>query len=356
MDGGAQNLVVAPGRDAPLRQFLRPFAEFLARDGVTDLAINRPAELWLESETGWERFDAPFANLRFIQDLVQLIATFAGQVCNEAHPLLSGTLPDGERVQLVVPPAVEPGLVSITIRKPSYVTKTPEQYDGGGLLDEVIEPVSELTPVETELVDLRERKEYWGFFRRAVEEKMNIVISGATGSGKTTFGKTIIEFIPPHERMITIEDAREILLPKHPNAVNLLYSSTNSGASKVDAKELLQSCLRMKPSRILLAEIRSKVAYDYIVNVSSGHPGSITTVHAGNCAEAIEMLMMRMKESAEGQALTRPEIIGLLRAKVDVVIQLTVFERFDATTGKVKKVRRITEIYYQPKSKRDVLR
>ena len=115
----------------------------------------------------------------------------------------------------------------------------------------------------------------------------------------------MVNFIPEDERLLTIEDVREMFLPNHPNRVHLLYSEGGQGTAEITGKTLLQACLRMKPDRVLLAELRSKVAYDYIVNISSGHPGSITTVHAGSAAGAFEMLMLRVKESDEGQSLER---------------------------------------------------
>ncbi len=135
------------------------------------------------------------------------------------------------------------------------------------------------------------------------------------------------------ERIITIEDTREIFLPRHLNQVNLLYSKDAQGLARVTAKQLLQSCLRMKPDRILLAEIRGEEAYEYLVNVGSGHPGSITTVHAGSYREAFEMLMLRVKESPEGRSLDRQDILYLLRCNVDVIVQLHVIDRERLVTG-----------------------
>jgi type IV secretion system protein VirB11 len=131
----------------------------------------------------------------------------------------------------------------------------------------------------------------------------------------------------------------------------MLYSEGGQGTAEITGKTLLQSCLRMKPDRVLLAELRSKVAYDYIVNISSGHPGSITTVHAGSAAGAFEMLMLRVKESDEGQTLDRDVIHGLLKSEVDVVIQVHQLKR-PGSDGAMRKVRRVTEIYYDPAGKR----
>lgn len=347
---------LAATRDAPLREYLKHLSSYLERPDVTEIVINRPSEVFVESEYGWERDTrAESITLEFLRNLTQLTATFNSQTCNEESPLLSGALPNGERIQIAIPPAVEQGVISITIRKPSIVTKTRAEYERDGLTDEVLAEDEDLSRVDRVLLDLKARRRFWDFFELAVRERKNLVISGATGSGKTTFGKTIVNFIPGHERLITIEDTREIFLSNHSNRVHLLYSAGGTGTSRIEAKELLQSCLRMKPDRILLAEIRSKVAYDYIVNVSSGHPGSITTVHAGSCSEAFEMLMLRMKESPEGRELAREDIVALLRAKIDVVIQMEVRESLEESSGRMKKKRVISEVYFDPGARRKTL-
>ena len=116
-------------------------------------------------------------------------------------------------------------------------------------------------------------------------------MSGATGSGKTTFAKALIRHIPASERLITIEDARELTVP-HRNAVHLLYAKDGQGLAQVGARELLESALRMRPDRILLQELRDASAFFYLRNVNTGHPGSITTVHADSAALAFEQLTL----------------------------------------------------------------
>ena len=343
-----------PGRDTALREALAVLEPFLRDAGVTEVCVNRPGEVFTETAFGWGRHEVPAISSHWCRKLAQLTATFSAQRINDQNPIVSATLPDGERIQVVVPPAVEHGTVSVTIRKPSFTTRTPEEFERDGLTEEVVDELSDLSPDEDRLLALKHDRRFWDFFELAVTSKQNIVIAGATGSGKTTFAKTIVGFIPEHERIVTIEDVREIFLPRHANRVHLLYAEGGTGVADVSAKTLLQSCLRMKPDRILLAEIRSKAAYDYIVNVSSGHPGSITTVHASSCTEAFEMLMLRVKESDEGRELAREDIMSLLKAKIDVVIQFRVFERADAE-GRMRKVRRITEVYFDPAYKRQQL-
>ena len=188
---------------------------------------------------------------------------------------------------------------------------------------------------------LLEAQEYESFMRLAVLARKNILVSGPTGSGKTTWTKALIREIPREERLITIEDAQELVLD-HPNHVRLFYSKDDQGLSRVTPKQLLESCLRMKPDRILLAEIRSEEAFDYLRNVNSGHPGSITSVHAASAELAFEQLVLLVKQSRAGQELPRADIKELLYLLVDVVIQF----------GVERHQRFIKEIWYEPHRKR----
>ena len=178
--------------------------------------------------------------------------------------------------------------------------------------------------------------------RRAVLSRKNILVSGPTGSGKTTWTKALIREIPQDERLIAIEDARELVLDTHPNHVRLFYSKDDQGLARVTPKQLLESCLRMRPDRILLAELRSEEAFDYLRNVNSGHPGSITSVHAGSCELAFEQLVLLIKQSAGGRSLARADIKSLLYLLIDVVIQF----------GVERHQRFIKEIYFDPERRR----
>src|ERR1700685_1042673 len=177
--------------------------------------------------------------------------------------------------------------------------------------------------------------------RLAVRSRKNIVVSGPTGSGKTTWTKALIREIPASERLITIEDAKELVLDRHPNHVRLFYSKDDQGLARVSPKQLLECSLRRKPARILLAELRSEEAFDYLRNVNSGHPGSITSVHATSAELAFEQLVLLVKQNQSGRELARSDIRSLLYLLVDVVIQFGVerHERF------------IKEIWYEPAHK-----
>jgi type IV secretion system protein VirB11 len=211
-----------------------------------------------------------------------------------------------------------------------------------GLFDRCVPASDALDETEVELLSLLETRSYEDFLRHAVWSRKNIIVSGPTGSGKTTFTKGLILDIPPEERLITIEDAQELVLDRHPNHVRLYYSKDGQGQARVTPKQLLESCLRMRPDRILLAELRSDEAFYYLRNVNSGHPGSITSVHASSARLAFEQLMLLVKESPGGRDLAREDIKSLLLMLVDIVVQF-----------RMENQRRfVKEIWYDPRAKR----
>ena len=224
----------------------------------------------------------------------------------------------------------------MTIRKPSTTTWSLLELNAKQLFADVAQPGhQERRQRDAELIDLLARGQTSQFLARAVKAKKNIIISGATGSGKTTLSKSLIAEIPLDERIITIEDTPELIVP-HRNKVQLLYSMGGQGSAGVGAKALLESCLRMRPDRILLQELRDGTAFYYLRNVNSGHPGSITTVHAESPALAFEQLTLLVKESDGGSSLDRADIMGLLRVLVDVVVQCK----------RVGGQFRVTEVYF----------
>jgi type IV secretion system protein VirB11 len=150
--------------------------------------------------------------------------------------------------------------------------------------------------------------------------RKNIIISGATGSGKTTLSKALVQHIPKDERLISIEDTPELAISQ-PNHVRLFYSKGGQGVARLGAKELLESCLRMRPDRVLLQELRDGTAFYYIRNINSGHPGSITTVHADSPNLAFEQLTLLVMESEGGRDLDRDDIRNLLKISIDVIVQ-----------------------------------
>ena len=321
---------------------LRALRPILEDPNVTELCINRPHEAFVETRTGWEQRVLPFADFEWCRRLAKLIANSTRQRIDEMTPLLSASLPTGERAQIVLPPATTIGTVAITLRRPSSEVWSIEELAERGIFRSTRRSSTSLDETEQELLRLLEAKSYEAFMRLAVRSRRNILVSGPTGSGKTTWTKALIRAIPSSERLITIEDAQELVLDTHPNHVRLFYSKDDQGLARVTPKRLLESCLRMKPDRILLAELRAEEAFDYLRNVNSGHPGSITSIHAGSCELAFEQLVLLVKQSEGGRDLARGDIKSILYLLIDVVIQFGVerHERF------------IREVWYQPERRR----
>ncbi|MGN2243092.1 P-type DNA transfer ATPase VirB11 [Frateuria sp. GZRR33] len=297
--------------------------EFMAAPDVTEICINRPGELYLEHRGGWQRMEVPSLTYERARQFCTAVVNESntGQRITDIDPVVSLTFPTGQRAQFVIPPACEAGNVSITIRLPSKQARTLDQYQAEGFFDRVWEDASELTEHDRELQALRAERRYAEFFKAAVRGKKNIVVSGATGSGKTTFMKSLVHHIPAEERLVTIEDARELFISQ-PNVVHLLYSKGGQSASNVTAKSCMETCLRMKPDRIILAELRGDEAFYFIRNCASGHPGSITSCHAGSTEQTWDQLALMVKASTEGAGLEFATIKRLLRLTIDIVVHI----------------------------------
>lgn len=307
--------------DAPVvRQLLQPIAGLLQNPTLYEVVINRPGEVLAEGTAGWSRFDVAELTFDRLMRLARAVASHSHQAIDEARPILSATLPDDERIQIVIPPATTKGTVSITIRKPSSLSLSLSGLDAAGLFAVTAAVDDRSDSPDRRLSQLYRAGNYAAFLKQSVLARKNIIISGATGSGKTTLSKALIQHIPTFERIITIEDTAELVIPQ-PNHVRLFYSKGEQGLAKIGPKDLLESSLRMRPDRVLLQELRDGTAFYYIRNINSGHPGSITTVHADSAALAFEQLTLLVKESDGGQDLARDDIRSLLKMLVDVVVQ-----------------------------------
>jgi type IV secretion system protein VirB11 len=333
---------VRPEEMSALDLTLRELRPLLANDDVMELCINRPMEAFLETRDGWHREALPFADFDWCSRLAKLVANSTQQRIDATAPLLSASLPTGERVQIVIPPATTAGCVAIAIRRPADKVWSIEELGRRGIFRSTRQAGQRLDDTEEELLRLLSSSDYEAFMRLAVRSRKNILVSGPTGSGKTTWTKALIREIPSDERLVTIEDAKELVLDQHPNHVRLFYSKDDQGVARVTPKQLLESCLRMKPDRILLAELRADEAFDYLRNVNSGHPGSITSVHATSAELAFEQLVLLVKQNPGGRELARHDIKSLLYLLIDVVIQFGVerHERF------------IKEIWFDPERRR----
>lgn len=321
---------------AVVRELLAPFSPFLKDTTLYEVIVNRPGQVLTEGAGGWRTHDLPALSFEKLMRLARAVASFSHQRIDETRPILSATLPGDERIQIVIPPAITRNTVSITIRKPPSVTFTLEDLEEKEFFSETRAVNERSSTPDQGLMALYRTGRYMDFLREAVIARKNIIISGATGSAKTTLSKALIKHIPVHERIISIEDTPELDIPQ-PNHVRMFYSKGAQGISAVGPKDLLESCLRMRPDRILLQELRDGTAFYYVRNVNSGHPGSITTVHADSTEFAFQQLTLLVKESDGGRNLDREDIDRLLRISIDVIVQC---KRIDGRF-------RATEIYFR---------
>ena len=302
-----------------LNTYLSALAPLLARPDVTDIFVNQPHEVWIETIAGGlERHEAPGLDDTTLWRLARQIASLSHQGVNREHPLLSATLPDGARVQVIAPPATR-GPMAIAVRKHIVSDLSLEQYDREGFFADVRIGPEGQSALDRDLDAKLAARDVKGFFRQAVQGRKNIVVAGGTSSGKTTFVNALLKEIPRHERLILIEDAAEVKV-EHPNALGLLAVKGETGEAKVTAEDLLQASLRMRPDRIIMGELRGREAASFLRAVNTGHPGSITTLHADSAEGAVDQLSMMVLQA--GLNLGREEISRYVRSVVDIFVQL----------------------------------
>lgn len=346
--------------DIAVRNYLAPLQKHFKGTGATEMWLNKPGELILEVGGEIRFIDEPLMTFEALEAFAQAVAIASPQQQHVGHqqPVLSATLPDGERIQIVMPPAVAPGLLSMSIRIPNPTIISLDEYEASGFFKQyawarpkelgtaILEKLSadDKALAETLLEDRLK-----DFLIEAVKRRKNIAVVGDTGSGKTTLMKSMCQFIPTSERLVTIEDVRELMLPDHPNCVHLLYSKGRVGVAPITPAELIACCMRMAPSRVLLAELRGSEAWDFLKLLTTGHSGSITSWHAESCALAFERFMFMAKENAEAASLARNELKHLALLTVDVVIHV---KRVLVTVDGVVVVKRfVDEVFFDPWSK-----
>lgn len=302
-----------------LRSCLAPLQPALDRTDVTDIYINRPGEMWLETLGGAsERYDMPELDAAMLMRLARQVAAYNHQGISREHPLLSASLPDGSRVQVVAPPATR-GEMALSIRKHVSAGMTLDDYAAAGSFSHTRTGGSADRSAATEVKRLVEAGDIAGGLRAAIQGRLNILVSGGTSTGKTTFLNALINEIPRAERLITIEDTPELQFP-HPNAVGLLAARSALGEADVTANDLVSASLRMRPDRIILGELRGREAFAFLRAVNTGHPGSMTTIHADSVEGAVEQLALLILEG--GTTLNRTDVARYVEVTVDVFVQL----------------------------------
>lgn len=333
-------------RDTTVNQLMRPIAPHLSRPDVFEVTVNRPGELWARTFGGWDVVQIPELTMTYLTSLANAIAVFNGI---PLQSIISVVMPGGERGQIVLPPACIDGSMSLTIRKHSLVVKTLDELAAEGAFQDskdvsfnqptapeaellvTKKDFSRLEPFEAELLALKRDGCMRDFLEKCVSTRRNIIISGKTGSGKTTFGRSLIERVSPDERLLTLEDVHELFLENHPNRFHMLYGY---GKGRVSAVEALRAAMRLSPDRIFLAELRGDEAWEYVGSTNTGHPGSITTTHANNAIQTFQRVGTLIKQSEVGRLLDMEMINRTLYSTIDVVLYFS--------------ERKLCEVFYDP--------
>ena len=280
--------------------------ELLADDSVTEIMINGHENIFYEKKGKLYLWEKQFASEERLRDVIQKMAAEANRVVNEASPIADTRLLDGSRVNIVLPPASLDG-PAVTIRKFSKVPYTMERLVEMGALSE-----------EARI-----------YLEEAVVRKRNIFISGGTGSGKTTFLNALSAYIPGTERVITIEDAAELQIQTIPNLVRLEVRKANTeGCSAVSVRDLIKTALRMRPSRIIVGEVRGAEALDMLQAMNTGHEGSLSTGHANSAADMLSRLETMV---LQGSDIPLYAIRKQIASAIDVFVQL--YRRGDGSRG-----------------------
>ena len=318
-----------------LSAYLAPLSPWLSRPDVTDLLINRPGEVWVETAGGpMCREPADQLDETTLQRLARQIAAASHQGVNREQPLLSATLPDGARVQVISPPATRGGLI-MAVRKHLISDLSVGDLARDGLFDAAARhDPAKAASADADLRAQLDSGDVGGFLKAAVQRRKTIVISGGTGSGKSTLLNALVKEIDRSERLVVIEDAPEIRLD-HPNSVGLVAVRGDMGEAKVDADTLLAACLRLRPDRIMLGELRGREAFAFLRAVNSGHPGSLTTVHADSPSGALDQIALLALTS--GIDLGWDKVQTYVSRVIDIVVQIE----------RVNGVRRVSQVLFQ---------
>ncbi len=306
-----------------LNTSLRPLDQWRLDPATEEIAVNGPGAAFVMQHGIWTKHTAALT-YRDLYGAAVLSGALRRESVNAQSPLLGGDMPSGERFQWLVPPCVPAGTVSLTIRKPGATVSPIEdldaRYDTAGWNKWHGQRSAAATRTSL-LLESFDNGNLKGFLRAAIKARLNIWLCGPTGSGKTTALKTLINLIDDSERLMTVEDALELVITQ-PNHVRTLYSASYMpGCGMIGPADLLKAALRMRPDRIILGELRDSVAAWIFVNaVNTGHPGSITSIHGANPKQAFTRLRNLCKGCPEGTSFEGGDLASLISGAVDIIM------------------------------------
>jgi type IV secretion system protein VirB11 len=302
-----------------LQQLLQPLRPWLTASSVEDIAIQKPGEAWIRAAGEWSFAAIPELDLPALEDIATLACALRRQDLDVTSPIHDTQLPGGERLNICIPPTVDTGTVSLSLRKhetsviPFAEAKQRYRIDNWNKWSQkrrdrdLAEPLSHFQAGDIDQ-----------FFAAATRHRLNMLLAGPTGAGKTTLSTSILTYIPPSERLITIEDTIELTITQ-PNVVRMLYSKDYNDDVSLGPADLTEAALRMRPTRLILQELRDKAAYTYLVAAATGHPGSITTIHGRDAAEALQRLRILAKSWGNVEDSTINQMIS---NSIDIILPL----------------------------------
>ena len=297
-----------------LERHLAPLLPFIQEAGVTEICINRPQEIYVEKQGQFVCHQVEELTYSFLETLAALIAEFNHK--DFPAPLLSGSLPTGERIQFVMNPACEKKTLICSIRRHQMRDMRLEDYQANGAFTDLSSDKNVSHDHNKKLKEWYQKGDIQEFIKLAVQSRKNILISGGTGTGKTTFLNACLKHVPQSERLITVEDTREVVV-NQPNKLHLLF---NEEDTRITALNIFKVCLRLRPDRIFLSELRGAEVWPYLRAANSGHPGSLSTVHADTPEGAFTQLVFMMQQA--GSTSREEQIRDYIKSIIHIVIQL----------------------------------
>lgn len=320
-----------------LSEALEPIKAFIDDPNIVEISCQRSNEVWLEriGKLAMEKVSVEGLEQEAIRHMASRAASFTKQNINAEKPLLSATLVDGERVQFVLNPTSATGH-AFSIRKQFIRRFDLDDYEKAGAFrftkvtgDDYIDDV------DVELSKVLRAGKARAFLEMAAKNHRSMLISGGTSTGKTTFLNTMLTAIPNNERFVLMQDTAE-LEPRQENVVSLLVSKGGQGEARVTMTDLLATALRLRPDRIFMGELRGEEAFDFLNAINTGHPGSMSTIHANSPHHAFNRLSTLVLNS--NVRMERDDIIRYIRSIIPIVVQL---KKSDAAGG-----RGVSEIYF----------
>ncbi len=303
---------------------LGPLEGYMNDPSVSDILVNGPAEVFIERHGRLEPSEVVFADNAHLIQVIQRIAARVGRRVDEMSPMVDARLPDGSRVNAIIPPLALDGPV-LSIRRFGVRLGVEDLLANHTVPAPVLE-----------------------FLKAAVEARLNVLISGGTGAGKTTLLNALSRFIPAEERLVTIEDSAELLLQRK-HVVRLETRLPNvEGVGAYTQRDLVRNSLRMRPDRIIIGEVRGAEALDMLQAMNTGHEGSLTTIHANDTRESLARLEMMVTMAG----LEVP--LAVIRGYVAMAIRLVV--QIGRLKGGARRILRVSEIVGLRQQKRYVLR